>query len=382
MQVETKILRSLALKSMGLMLTVFFISVLITRYNGVTIYANDSEPAKMVSNVDNNLLEEHNNEYYIPEQFTSYREQDSTIFLQQENMEDILGNKYLKIKKPENNTLTVSLEDLYLMQSIIVKIEGLHNKDLSIESLSVVNKNNPEYDKIIKNMELSYISNDNNTYAALYQITLDTVYVHNVYEDNSYIYIDLVDPHKVYDRIIVVDAGHGGTDVGTFSPDMKYLEKDINLSIVLHLKELLDQEDIKVYYTRTTDRKVYLNPRVDLANNVRADFFISIHCNSNVDPRPNGTSVLYGNSKKNSSINSKELSENFLNEITKNAGTKNMGTILGENIYIINKAKVPVSLIEVAFISNENDLIYLSKDENRKDIAKSIYTTIMETYKK
>jgi N-acetylmuramoyl-L-alanine amidase len=277
--------------------------------------------------------------------------------------------------------LTVSLEDFYLTHSIKVNIEGLDTQSLKEESVQCVNETEQATDKTIDSMEVSYLFNEKNyTYTAIYQMTLDTVYVHKVYEDDSYIYIDLVDPHKVYDRIIVVDAGHGGSDVGTYTPDMKYLEKDINLNIVTYLKELLDQENIKVYYTRTSDEKVYLNPRVNLANNVKADFFISIHCNSNVDQNPYGTEVLYGKNRKHYAIGSKELATICLEEVIKEAGTKDMGIISGENIYIINKSKVPVSLIEVAFMSNKKDMEYLSKDENQKKIATGIFNGILNAY--
>ena len=371
------------MKSIGLMLSVFFMSILITRYNDVTIYANDSEPGKLVANSAGLYFQPQNiaTLEQLSKQLTASKVKETMVDTKQENIEDILGDKYIKIVKPSSKTLTVSLEDFYLTHSIKVNIEGLDTQSLKEESVQSVNETEQETDKTIESMEVTYLFNEKNyTYTAIYQMTLDTVYVHKVYEDDSYIYIDLVDPHKVYDRIIVVDAGHGGSDVGTYTPDMKYLEKDINLNIVKYLKELLDQENIKVYYTRTSDEKVYLNPRVNLANNVKADFFISIHCNSNVDQNPYGTEVLYGKNRKHYPIDTKELATICLEEVIKEAGTKDMGIISGENIYIINKSKVPVSLIEVAFMSNKKDMEYLSKDENQKKIATGIFNGILNAY--
>ena len=66
----------------------------------------------------------------------------------------------------------------------------------------------------------------------------------------------------MYDRILVIDAGHGGLDSGAVSKDGRIYEKNLNLGIILALKELLDKENIKVYYTRIQDNKVYLRPRV------------------------------------------------------------------------------------------------------------------------
>jgi N-acetylmuramoyl-L-alanine amidase len=372
------------MKSIGLMLSVFFMSILITRYNDVTIYANDSEPGKLVSNSAGLYFQPQNiaTLELFSEQLSTYKEKESMVDSKQENIEDILGDKYIKIVKPSSKTLKVSLEDLYLTHSIRVNIEGLEAQSLKEQSVQSISETEQTSDKSIESLEVSYMYNEKDyTYTAVFLMTLDTVYVHNVYEDDAYIYIDLVDPHKVYDRIIVVDAGHGGSDVGTYTPDMKYLEKDINLNIVLQLKGLLDHENIKVYYTRTSDEKVYLNPRVNLANNVKADFFISVHCNSNVDQNPYGTEVLYGKNRKHYEIGSKELATICLEEVIKEAGTKDMGIISGENIYIINKSKVPVSLIEVAFMSNKKDMEYLSKAKNQEKIATGIFNGIMNAYK-
>lgn len=80
--------------------------------------------------------------------------------------------------------------------------------------------------------------------------------------------------------IVVLDAGHGGSDVGargSFS-----LEKNVALAITLKLGQLLEQTqpDVKVVYTRTSDTYPALYERAALANKVHADLFISIHCNS------------------------------------------------------------------------------------------------------
>ena len=76
---------------------------------------------------------------------------------------------------------------------------------------------------------------------------------------------------------VVIDAGHGGSDGGTVSGDV--IEKDINLSVALKLKAILEVNDIKVIMTRSNDEKVSLAQRAAAANDFHADFFISLHCN-------------------------------------------------------------------------------------------------------
>ena len=88
--------------------------------------------------------------------------------------------------------------------------------------------------------------------------------------------------------IVVIDAGHGGRDPGAISNG--YKEKEIALDVVLQLGlELEPYNDIKVIYTRKTDRFIELWKRADIANKADADLFISIHCNSVTNSKPYGT---------------------------------------------------------------------------------------------
>lgn len=212
---------------------------------------------------------------------------------------------------------------------------------------------------------------------------LTQTYAYNVYEDDHYFYVSLKRPKDVYDKIIVLDAGHGGRDSGTYSKGQEYLEKDVNLDILLDLLEYLKQnEDIKVYVTRTTDRRLTLNQRVNLANDVEADFFLSIHCNSNESSAVNGTEVLF-NDKQNDweGMNSKRFSQICLEEMTKSMGLKNRGLVArSHDVHIIGQSQVPVALVEVAFMSNHTDLQFLSKDDNKKLAAEGIYHAILRAY--
>ena len=78
---------------------------------------------------------------------------------------------------------------------------------------------------------------------------------------------------------VVVDAGHGGSDGGTVSG--KAVEKDINLSVALKLKAILENDNIEVILTRSSDENMSLADRTSVANDSNADFFISLHCNYN-----------------------------------------------------------------------------------------------------
>ena len=95
-------------------------------------------------------------------------------------------------------------------------------------------------------------------------------------------------------KCVVIDPGHGGHDPGTISAGAKYKEKDIVLAVSLKLGSLIKSKypDIKVLYTRSTDKFVPLAERSDFANRNNADLFISVHVNATKSTSVNGTETF------------------------------------------------------------------------------------------
>ncbi|MDF2908085.1 MAG: hypothetical protein K0R34_3406 [Herbinix sp.] len=322
-----------------------------------------------------------------------------------------LSENYLVIKKPSVLDTSISLEDLYIKRSIKVILTGIFREEWNSSKLMRVRGDeyylgDPQYSEVITQETdkrtgtvkeiitkdygkdithgISYeTSTDHETGQINYEllIELDSVYAYSIYEDRNYYYIDLRKPSEVYDKILVIDPGHGGKDAGALSKGEKYYEKNVNLGIVLALKELLDKENIKVYYTRTADDTVFLRPRVTLANILDCDYFISIHCNSNEVTSPNGMEVLYYDTDFNG-VASRDLANLFSEELGNTVGLRNRGTILKhmEDIFIMDKAEVPMILIEIGYMSNLKDLNYLTDPLNQKTVAQGIYNGIMKAF--
>ncbi len=302
-----------------------------------------------------------------------------------ERIMNVAGERCIVIKKPANSMFSVT-EDL-LTRTIKVSAEYVKDKnDLSpadvyrIDGEKSLNGgwNEVSYD-LVENMSMTF-SQENRT-ADILMVTKEH-WCFRTYNIGGYYVISLKRPKEIYDRIVVIDAGHGGKDPGAPGCDGKTWEDDINLDIVLHLKELLDNDpDIKAFYTRTASTYPSLDDRVALANGVDADLFISVHCNASTSKEGNGTEALYSTTQGlGNGFNSESLARLCVANLASALGTKLRGIVSGDDIRIIRNSKVPVTLLEVCFISNKNDLKLIKDENNRKNAAKAIYDSIHAAY--
>ncbi len=179
--------------------------------------------------------------------------------------------------------------------------------------------------------------------------------------------------HKI---VVCIDAGHGGNDVGAIL-DKRY-EKDDTFEIAKLVKEYLKKQDVKVIMTRKKDKSVSLEERCKIANNKKADFFVSIHRNS--AKTGNGIEIWCNSSKREEDTNlANTILEKLQNtEIQKNRGVK-YGTINGENsdYYVLKNTNMPSCLIELGFITDERDNQLL--DSHKKEYAKAIADGVIQT---
>lgn len=381
-----------------------FMVIVVIIIIGIKVYYNRIEEVSNITSITKENIEARSylkmiNESKVKDVLTKVQEYTgtiSTIFLTEENAENYLKNTYLRLEKPSADRVSIAFEDNYMQKSISLIISGvdeniwdserikeLNQEKKQLESVEVNDLYEEKETKTFYDIILGIMDKKNNVkYQKTISISmqLDNVYIHRLYEDKEYIYIELIEPHELYETIIVIDAGHGGEDSGTCSAGIEYQEKDFNLNILIALKELLEEENIKVYYTRLTDEKVYLRPRVELANNLQADLFISIHCNAvENDTTVNGTEILYHQNQKNLKMNSEELAEICLEEVVKEIGTASRGLVEADDKYIIGHATVPVALVEVGFLTNPQDLEFIKQEKNQKRVAKGIYNAIIRS---
>lgn len=224
---------------------------------------------------------------------------------------------------------------------------------------------------------------------------------------------------------VVIDPGHGGKDAGCVSKDGRTYEKNLTLSIAKQLGQKIKEEypEVKVYYTRLTDRYITLNERADIANRNHADLFISIHINANTSTSPSGFSAhIFGRSSgKDSDLfrgnmelcrreNSVILLEDdystnyqgfdpedpesfiffnlmqnafyeqsllFAGDVIESLSggpiAKNRG-VSQDPFFVLWKTSMPSVLLELGFISNAADLKVLNSEKGRSQIASRLFT--------
>lgn len=210
-------------------------------------------------------------------------------------------------------------------------------------------------------------------------ISTDDVYITDSIREDDYIYLSFVPPRDRYDHIVVIDAGHGGKDPGAAAQGIQ--EKDIDLAIVKKMMPYFEQNDkIGVFYTRDDDSSVSLEERVGLANRLQADLFLSIHNNTTASGRMsgiNGTEVMYH--MEDGTGASKRFAQTCLDSLLTSLGSGSKGVVVGDDIYIIRMAQMPVALAEIGFLTNQEELERLSSDAYQEAAAKALYQAIVTT---
>ncbi|TAE54393.1 MAG: AMIN domain-containing protein [Nostocales cyanobacterium] len=171
--------------------------------------------------------------------------------------------------------------------------------------------------------------------------------------------------------VVVIDPGHGGKDSG--APGIGgLLEKDVILPIGKRVATILQQNGIQAVMTRDADFFVELQGRVDIANQVHANLFVSIHANS-VDNRPdvNGLEVYYYESGYG-------LAETVRQTILQDIGTiKDRGTRKAR-FYVLRKNSMPAILVETGYMTGREDNARLRTPEYQNQMAEAIARGILK----
>ena len=175
---------------------------------------------------------------------------------------------------------------------------------------------------------------------------------------------------------LVIDLGHGGNDPGAVGLNRTY-ESNIVLAIGKELDKLLKNYDIEVKFTRLSDTYLSLSERVKIANNFKADYFLSIHINSATDKSVRGTEI-WQYSNKNNKLN--KFSNKLCKDISNIFNIRNRGVKFSQNFFVLKNTNMPSALIEVDFISNIDAEKDLNISDNIKAIALAIKDNLLDLF--
>lgn len=175
---------------------------------------------------------------------------------------------------------------------------------------------------------------------------------------------------------VCIDPGHGGKDSGAVGSSNGYHESTGVLNIALMVRDIL-QPHMKVVMTREKDEFISLAERCRIANNTPdCTSYVSIHLNSATNETANGWEVFTSGSK-----DSRILSANVANShLCSFPSQTNRGVKEGPNLYVIKKSKMPATLWEGCFLSNENEADWVSLPETQKQMAKAIAIGVLNYY--
>lgn len=184
--------------------------------------------------------------------------------------------------------------------------------------------------------------------------------------------------------LVVIDAGHGADDAGKVGINGA-LEKDINLTIAVRVKELLELQDIDVVMTRENDQGTYpktgdnrkmrdMKKRVEFINKEKAALTVSIHQNSYTDERVYGAQTFYFTGSE----EGRKAAEFMQDQLIKTLDSDNHRQAKENNsYYLLKEVKYPIVIAECGFLSNRKEAELLREEEYQKKIAWAIHLGIM-----
>ncbi|WP_314662189.1 N-acetylmuramoyl-L-alanine amidase [uncultured Selenomonas sp.] len=187
-------------------------------------------------------------------------------------------------------------------------------------------------------------------------------------------------------RRIAIDPGHGGSDSGAIGPT-GIMEKSVTMRVSRELKRLLEAEGATVILTRTGDTEVSekgasatsveeLQARCDVANQAKADIFLSIHADAFTNREVKGTTAYY---YAQGTKQSKQLADSVRTALIDAIGTVDRGT-QSCNFYVVKHTDMPAILVEISFISNPDEEKMMNSETGIKKIAQGIADGIADYF--
>lgn len=189
---------------------------------------------------------------------------------------------------------------------------------------------------------------------------------------------DIQDLRQQYDKIVVLDPAYGGEASGIVVDTLA--EKDITLRVAKYAGEMLEKNKIKVIYTREEDVSVAEEERVKLANEIGADWFVSIHASFAQDSSLYGVGARYNETYYLPGLTSADFSYLLLEKVAAGTNEKVAQLSADTETTVIRQAQIPMAYLEIGYLSNTQERKLLSREDYLQKIAAGICDGILEAY--
>ncbi len=190
-------------------------------------------------------------------------------------------------------------------------------------------------------------------------------------------------------QVIILDAGHGGIDGGCSSAAGD-VEKNINLAILLDLREMLRASGYEVIVTRDTDISIHdkgvegianqkssdMDNRLEIFNSVEDAICLSIHQNQFTDPKYSGAQMFYSETNDESAVLAQEIQDQFVAFLQPE--NKREIKLCGKELFLCYFCENPTVMAECGFLSNPEEAALLVTEEYQKKVAFTLYAALVQ----
>lgn len=282
--------------------------------------------------------------------------------------DDEKDTEYLCIPIPEKTEPeNISIENHYMDLELRVVLKGVDPQFFQTASLG------GRRSEILSG---EYLPTENGT---VLKFKMGGLYEYKSILENNELYISFLGPREMYEKVVVIDPSHGGKDDGISVEGLK--EKDISLSVAKALKVMLDNTDVKAYYTRMDDVNPTEASRVCLANATKADMYIRIEADQSENSADYGVRCLYNDEFFIPGFGNVELADIMETEVVTAVKGKALGLEASDDAnYTLMYSIVPATTVKVGCISNKQEAILLGREDYIEKIATGIYNGIMKVY--
>lgn len=180
----------------------------------------------------------------------------------------------------------------------------------------------------------------------------------------------------ISNKLVIIDPGHGGSETGAVKAGI--YEKNLNLDISKRVNALLKARKVKTYMLREDDSSVGLRDRPDIANDMNAALFLSIHNNAN-NTYSRGTETLYRpGDPEDGRFTSKRFAQIVHEKLINKLGMVDRGIVPRPNLVVLKYTTMPAVLAEIGFLDNAEDRAYLLRDDFRQKAAEALSDAVIQ----